>query len=124
MLDNAAKIFPAARRRNWSNVFRLSATLREEVDRDALRTALDVTVRRFPSIAVRLKNGLFWYYIEQIPAAPEIMEEKPYPLSRMPFDDIRKCAFRVIVYERRIALEFFHALAVPASVGSLSVHRG
>ena len=31
-------------------------------------------------------------------------------MARMPFDDIRECAFRVIVYERRIAVEFFHAL--------------
>ena len=29
---NAAKIFPAARRRNWSNVFRISVTLTEDVD--------------------------------------------------------------------------------------------
>ena len=28
----------------------------------------------------------------------------------MPFDDIRKCAFRVLVYRDRIAVEFFHAL--------------
>ena len=109
-LDNAAKIFPAARRRNWSNVFRLSATLGEAVDAAVLQSALDVTVRRFPSIAVRLKTGMFWYYLEEIPKAPDIMEEKPYPLSRMPFDDIRKCAFRVILYERRVAVEFFHAL--------------
>lgn len=109
-LDNAAKIFPAARRRNWSNVFRLSATLTEEVDREVLQSALDVTVRRFPSIAVRLKTGFFWYYLEEIPKAPDIMDEKPYPLSRMMFDDIQKCAFRVIVYQKRIAVEFFHAL--------------
>lgn len=109
-LDNAAKIFPAARRRNWSNVFRLSATLTEAVDKDVLQTALDVTIRRFPSIAVRLKTGFFWYFLEEIPKAPAIMEEKPYPLSRMIFDDIRKCAFRVIVYENRVAVEFFHAL--------------
>ena len=109
-LDNAAKIFPAARRRNWSNVFRLSATLSEDVDAAVLQSALDVTVRRFPSIAVRLKTGVFWYYLEEIPKAPDVMEEKPYPLSRMPFDDIRKCAFRVILYERRVAVEFFHAL--------------
>ncbi len=109
-LDNAAKIFPAARRRNWSNVFRLSATLKEDVDAAVLQSALDVTVRRFPSIAVRLKTGVFWYYLEEIPTAPAIMDEKPYPLSRMPFDDIRKCAFRVILYGRRIAVEFFHAL--------------
>ena len=109
-LDNAAKIFPAARRRNWSNVFRLSATLTEAVDKDALKCALEVTVRRFPSMAVRVRPGFFWYYIEQIPQAPEIVEEKSYPLVRMPFDDIRKCAFRVIVYDRRIAVEFFHAV--------------
>ncbi len=109
-LDNAAKIFPAARTRTWNNVFRLSATLGEDVDREALQVALDVTVRRFPSIAVRIKTGVFWYYLEEIPQAPSLMEEKPYPLSRMPFDDIRKCAFRVIVYGRRIAVEFYHAL--------------
>lgn len=109
-LDNAAKIFPAARTRNWSNVFRVAATMHEPVDMDALRTALDVTVRRFPSIAVRVKAGFFWYYLEELPKAPEILEEKPYPLSRMPMSEIRKCAFRVIVYEKRIAVEFFHSL--------------
>lgn len=109
-LDNAAKIYPASRTRGWSNVFRLSATLDEKIDKEIMQSALDVTIRRFPSIAVRLKTGFFWYYLEEIPKAPEIMKEKPYPLSRMVFDDIRKCAFRVIVYENRLAVEFFHAL--------------
>ncbi len=109
-LDNAAKIYPAARRRNWSNLFRLSATLKEPVDREILQSALDVTVRRFPSMAVRLRAGFFWYYLEEIPKTPTVLEEKPYPLSRMMFDDIRKCAFRVLVFDRRIAVEFFHAL--------------
>ena len=109
-LDNAAKIFPAAMRRNWSNVFRLSATLTEDVDRAVLQSALDVVIKRFPSIAVRIKRGFFWYILEEIPSAPKIIDEKPYPLSRMLFDDIRKCAFRVIVYKKRIAVEFFHAL--------------
>ena len=109
-LDNAAKIFPASRRRNWSNVFRISATLKEDVDLDCLRQALDTAVKRFPSIAVCIKPGFFWYYIEQIPKAPSILDEKPYPLSRMPFDDIRKCAFRVLVHNKRVAVEFFHAI--------------
>ena len=109
-LDNAAKIYPASIRRDWSNVFRLSLTLNEKIDKDVMQSALDVTVRRFPSIAVRLKRGFFWYYLEEIPKAPDIMEEKPYPLSRMFFDDIRKCAFRIIVYENRLAAEFFHAV--------------
>ena len=109
-LDNAAKIYPAAKRRSWSNVFRLSAELTEDVDKDVLQTALDVTVKRFPSIAVRLRRGLFWYYLEELRDAPKVMEDKAYPLSRMPFDDIRKCAFRVLAYKKRIAVEFFHAV--------------
>ena len=36
-LDTAALIFPAIASRNWSNVFRFSATLRETVDPEILR---------------------------------------------------------------------------------------
>ena len=109
-LDNAAKIYPAAKRRGWTNYFRLSVTLKEPVDVQVLRTALDVTVRRFPSIAVRLRRGVFWYYLEEIEKAPPIEEDKSYPLVHVPFDDVRKCAFRVLVYHSRIAVEFFHAV--------------
>ena len=109
-LDNAAKIYPAARRRNWSNVFRLSMTLKEEIDPVTLQSALDVTARRFPSISVRIRRGVFWYYLEEIRTAPRVIEDSAYPLTRMPFDDIRKCAFRVLYYRKRISVEFFHAL--------------
>ena len=109
-LDNAAKIYPAAKRRNWNNFFRLSATLTETVDTEVLRRALDVTVRRFPSIAVRLRRGAFWYYLEEIPKAPPIQPEKSCPLAHAPFHEVRQCAFRVLVYHQRIAVEFFHAL--------------
>ena len=109
-LDNAAKIYPAAKRRNWNNFFRLSATLTEPVDTEVLRRALDVTVRRFPSIAVRLRRGAFWYYLEEIPKAPAIQPEKSCPLAHAPFYEVRQCAFRVLVYHERIAVEFFHAL--------------
>ena len=109
-LDNAAKIYPAAKRRNWNNFFRLSATLTETVDTEVLRRALDVTVRRLPSIAVRLRRGAFWYYLEEIPKAPPIQPEKSCPLAHAPFHEVRQCAFRVLVYHRRIAVEFFHAL--------------
>ena len=109
-LDNAAKIYPAAQRKNWNNFFRVSATLTEPVDRVVLRSALDVTVRRFPSIAVRLRRGLFWYYFEELSELPDIREEKSCPLAHSPFSEVRRCAFRVIVYKKRIALEIFHSV--------------
>ena len=108
-LDNAAKIYPAARRKNWSNVFRQSVTLSEKVDIDILKSALEVIVKRFPSIAARLRKGVFWYYLEQVDGV-EIQEEKSYPLCFMSKKETRRCAFRVIVYNERIAVEFFHSL--------------
>lgn len=109
-LDNAAKIYPAARRKNWSNLFRQSVTLTEDVDVQMLQSALDVTVKRFPSIAARLRKGAFWYYLQQVESAPQIHEEYSYPLVFMNNEEMRKCAFRVIVHEDRIAVEFFHSL--------------
>ena len=109
-LDNAAKIYPAAKRRNWNNFFRISATLTEPIDTAVLASALDVTARRFPSIAVRLRRGVFWYYLEEIPKTPSIQPEKSCPLAHAPFHEVRQCAFRVLVYKNRVAVEFFHAL--------------
>ncbi len=109
-LDNAAKIYPAARRKNWSNVYRQSVTLNEAVDNLILKAALEVTVKRFPSIAARLRRGVFWYYLQQVESAPDILEEYSYPLVYMSGEELRKCAFRVITYHNRIAVEFFHSL--------------
>ena len=110
-LDNAAKIYPAARSRSWSNVFRLSATMRDEVDTPCLESALAVTVRRFPSIAAKLCTGLFWYYLEEVEKPPVLMEEASSPTVRMRTRDMKKCALRVLVYGKRIAVEFFHCIA-------------
>ena len=109
-LDNAAKIYPAARRRTWSNVYRMSVTLTEPVDTEVLQSALDVTVRRFPSVGARLRRGVFWYYLQQLEKAPRIRQENSYPLTRMSRKEIRQCAFRVIAHKNRIAVELFHSL--------------
>ena len=109
-LDNAAKIYPASRNRHWSNVFRLSATLAEPVEVSVLQSALDITVPRFPTIAARLRRGVFWYYLQQLSAAPSVQREYSYPLAYMHPGEARQCAFRVIAYKNRIAVEFFHSL--------------
>lgn len=49
---------------------------------------------------------MFWYYLEEISKAPAIEEDKSYPLVHVPFDDVRRCAFRVLVYKNRLAVEF------------------
>ncbi len=109
-LDNAAKIYPASHNRYWSNLFRMSATLYEDVDIRILEQAIENTIPRFPSIAARLSKGLFWYYLRPVDTPPPILAEYSYPLSYMTKKEMTTCAFRVIVYRKRIAVEFFHSL--------------
>ena len=109
-LDNAAKIFPASLRAGWSNVFRLSVTFSFPVDREALESAVKTVSGRFPSVCVRLKRGLFWYYLEETAQPPKLVEEGCQPLLPMTRREIGKCAVRILYYENRIAAEFFHAL--------------
>lgn len=109
-LDNAALIFPAVRRRDWSNAFRVSATLYENVDPQILQQAVDALMPRFPSMYVSLHRGLFWYYLQKLPQAPRVQPDGACPLIHMTRGELRRCCLRVLYYGNRIAVECFHAL--------------
>lgn len=117
-LDNAAKIFPASQRPGWSNVFRISVSFRERIDPEALRSAVARIAPRFPSVCVRLGRGLFWYYLEEQSEPPRVSEEGCQPLLPMNKKEMYRSALRVLYYENRIAVEFFHS--VTDGTGALS----
>ncbi len=110
-LDNAALIFPAIRRKNWSNLFRQSVTLTEAVDPALLQQAVNELMPRFPSFYLRLRRGVFWYYLEEVEAPPRVQEDYAYPLTFMTKKEMRRCCLRVFYYRNRIAVEFFHVLS-------------
>ena len=109
-LDTAALIFPAISRRDWCNVFRVSATLEEDVNPETLQQAVDDTQGRFPSFFVRLKRGFFWYYLEEIEQTPRVREDYAYPLTYMSRKELRTNCMRVLYYRNRIAVECFHSI--------------
>jgi NRPS condensation-like uncharacterized protein len=110
-LDNAAKIYPAARRRDWTALFRVSATLTEPVDLPCLERALGCTLHRFPTFSVRLCRGVFWFYLEHTDDMPDLQPDVGNPCVRMDFRENKRFLFRVRYHENRIALEVFHVLA-------------
>ncbi len=109
-LDNAALIFPAIIRKNWNNVFRVSATLKEPVDPETLNQAIEELRPRFPTCFVRLKTGFFWYYLETISKAPKAQQDFAYPLTHMTRRELKTCCVRFLYYENRIAVEVFHSV--------------
>ena len=110
-LDTAALIFPAITRLDWSNAFRVSACMKDEVDAEILQQAVDALRPRFPSYYVTLRKGMFWYYLEESRESVKVQNDYAYPLTFMSSRELKHNCLRVLVYKKRIAAEFFHSLA-------------
>ncbi|MDD6220645.1 MAG: alcohol acetyltransferase, partial [Clostridia bacterium] len=110
-LDNAGKIFPGQNTSKWSNIFRISVTLTEDIDSHLLEKALKITLVRFPCFDVRIRRGFFWYYLEKNKyEAPPVMEDIQNPCQRVRWNENLGFLFRVYYYKTRLSVEFFHAL--------------
>lgn len=110
-LDNAAKIYPAARSGEWMAVFRLSITLSEEIDRALLQQAIKATLKRIPVFGYRLRRGLFWFYFDRQNAQPRVQEDALNPCMPINLKENQHFLFRIRVHLSRIAVELFHAVA-------------
>ncbi|MCI8388660.1 MAG: hypothetical protein HFE63_09370 [Clostridiales bacterium] len=110
-LDNAAKLVPAVSDTRGTNVFRVSAILRDEVRPDILQKALERALKLLPAFAVKLHHGLFWYYFDANREIPRVREEHRYPCSPILGAHENGFLFRVTYYHKRINLEVFHALS-------------
>lgn len=109
-LDNAAKIYPAISGPGSSSIFRVAVLLKQDVDPQVLQEALKIAAPRFPTLSVRMKKGLFWYFFESNPETPMVTVEKAPPCRAIKPDENNGYLFRVSYYKKRISLEVFHAL--------------
>jgi len=111
-LDNAAKIFPGQNSSKWSNIFRLSIVLDKKIEPEILEKALEQTIPRFPCFNVRMRRGFFWYYLEKHNhAMPPVMPDIQNPCYRIRWNENKNFLFRVYYYERKISVDFYHALS-------------
>lgn len=110
-LDNAATVFPGQNTSRWSNIFRFSVVLDRKIDKETLEEALVNVLVRFPCYDVRIRRGLFWYYLEKNPnGAPPVEPDVVNPCHRVKFKENKGYLFRIYYYENRISGDFYHAL--------------
>lgn len=110
-LDNTAHLFPVIAGESMSNVYRISVTLTELVDRQLLQQALDIVLPKFDGFNLRLRQGVFWYYFEENgKPAPRVREESNFPCRFIRQNKNHSYMFRVTYYKYRINLEVFHVL--------------
>ncbi len=110
-LDNTANLFPVIAGESMSNVYRISATLKEDIQQELLQKALEMVLPWFDVFQGRIRYGVFWYYFEtnQKPA-PRVKEEYRYPCQYISPNRNNNYLFRVNYYRNRINLEVFHVL--------------
>ena len=109
-LDNSAKIFPMSTGEKYSTVFRLSVVLKSEIKPELLKKAVIQTLEKYKSFKVRMRAGLFWYYLEQNNKNPIIEEEKDYPCKYINPKKNRGYLFKVTYFKTKINIDIFHAL--------------
>ena len=109
-LDNAATIYPPTLTKRYASMFRMTVSLTEKVDKSILEQAVSNIMPRFPSFSYTLKQGLFWYYFKLNQEKPEIGEDYKNPLLRINFKKNKGFMFRIRYFDKRISIEYFHAL--------------
>ncbi len=110
-LDNAAKLYPAIATSRWSSTFRISAVLKEAVLPDVLRQAAQRVLPRFPSMAVCMRHGIFWYYLEANDRPLPVQQDSGHPCMPFRWKENNGYLLRVLYYKKRVSVEFFHSIA-------------
>ena len=109
-LDNSAKIFPISTGKKYSTVFRLSAVLKETVEPNLLKEAVKQALEKYKSFRVKMKAGLFWYYLEDNMKEPKIEEETDYPCKYIDRRRNNDYLFKVTYFKNKINIDIFHSL--------------
>ena len=109
-LDNSAKIFPIVSNKKFTSVFRISVILKEKIDEKILQEAVNIAIQKQVSFKVKLRKGLFWYYLEENFKKPRIKKENDYPCRYISRETNNGYLFDVTYFENKINLDVFHSL--------------
>ena len=109
-LDNAAIVYPLSMKHGTMPMFRMSVYLKEDVIPEILQLALDFTIRRFPTFATTIKQGVFWHYMDSTKRRFNVEEEDDIPLRPIKVGHTGSQSFRLLYYRNRISAEYFHII--------------
>lgn len=109
-IDNTGKIFHAVSNASNSSVYRVAMMMKESVDAVLLQDALDKVIKRFPMLAVKVRKGFFWDFMEDNDEQLHIQKETTYPCYPMNPKENSGYLIRVLYFQRRVSVEIFHSL--------------
>ena len=105
-LDLSGNVYPTLQKKSFSSTFRVSVTLKDQVDPPVLQKAFEQTIPRFPSLKVDLRTGFFWRYLEpNHRPLPPVEHDVKNPCMPMDFHSKHRYLIRIYYYRNQISLE-------------------
>ncbi|MBQ1546755.1 MAG: hypothetical protein IIZ61_00025 [Lachnospiraceae bacterium] len=110
-VDNVAKVFLATVNKRDTRALRISCTLKEKIDPEALQEAVLFAIQDRPQFQVRIRRGIFWHYMEDTDLKPVVTEESGRVCPRLYTPGIASLHYKVTYFNNRINLDLFHAIS-------------
>ncbi len=109
-IDNAGKLFRSVSKESNTSIFRVSIIINEPVHAEVLQNALDIVLKRFPTLSVKLQRGVFWDYLAHNDQKLLVQREERYPCYPLQANENNGYLLRVLYFNNRISAEIFHSL--------------
>ncbi len=109
-LDSSAAFYPYFAGKKSQSMFCICATMKQDVDKELMRVAVNDAAARFPLYKTRLKKGFWAYYLEENDAPIKVFDIDGRVLVPIDARVTNGYRFRLSVGGRRVLLEMFHAL--------------
>ena len=109
-LDNVGHFYSSLTNTKQPKVFRYSAVIKDDIDKEILQHALNKTVEVFPNFNVNLRKGFFWYYLDHTSKINKVTEEN-LPICFKLYKNSEDFLYRVSYFKRRINFEISHILS-------------
>lgn len=106
-LDNSAQLFPLIIGKKYNGIFRISVLLKDDVNEEILKTAVEKTLNEIKCFKVKLRKNFFYYYFEQ--NDNDILINKGLN-NKFDLKRNNDYLFRISYYKNKIALDVLHYL--------------
>ena len=110
-LDEQAKVFTLVSNPKYCSVFRFTTLLKEKIDKEILLDAYKQSLEKYKALKVKLKCGLFEYYLIENEKESLVFKcDKVPTIKKINNKENNDYLIKVSFYEKEIYFDFYHAL--------------
>ena len=109
-LDDQAKIFSLSFNKQDTSIFRISITLKEKINPQVLKEAVNETMKYFKDFKVKLRYGLFMYKLVENNRDIIIHKNEEYDFTSFHNKDNNYYLFKINYEDNTISIDYLHLL--------------